>query len=170
METLIHTDRLSIGPLLPTDTTFISELVNSKGWLQFIGDRKVHSADDAAAYIEKINDNPHVTYWVARLKDTGAAAGVITFIKREYLEHHDIGFAFLPVFAGKGYAYEAAKAVLLKTISEAQHSHILATTKAANSSSIKLLGKLGLKFEKEIEVEGEKLLLYSSATDKLVVH
>ena len=116
METLIHTDRLSIGPLLSTDTMFISELVNSKGWLQFIGDRKVHSPEDAAAYIEKINDNPHVTYWVARLKDTGTAAGVVTLIKREYLEHHDIGFAFLPVFAGKGYAYEAAKAVLYKII------------------------------------------------------
>lgn len=170
METLIHTDRLSIGPLLSTDTMFISELVNSKGWLQFIGDRKVHSPEDAAAYIEKINDNPHVTYWVARLKDTGTAAGVVTLIKREYLEHHDIGFAFLPVFAGKGYAYEAAKAVLYKVINTGTHSYILATTMAANSSSIKLLEKLGLEFEKEIEVEGEKLLLYSGATDKLVVH
>jgi RimJ/RimL family protein N-acetyltransferase len=167
METMLTTDRLLIGPLLSTDHQFISELVNSKGWLEFIGDRNVHSETDAIAYIQKINDNPDVMYWVARLKDKGAAAGVVTLIKRSYLDHHDIGFAFLPVFAGKGYAFEATKAVLSKIISEGNHSHILASTMAANSSSIKLLEKLGLKFEKEIEVEDQKLLLYSAPADKL---
>lgn len=167
METTLTTDRLLIGPLLPTDHQFISALVNSKGWLEFIGGRNVHSEADAIAYIQKINDNPDVTYWVVRLKDDGAAAGVVTLIKRSYLEHHDIGFAFLPVFAGKGYAYESVKAVLSKIINEGNHTHILATTMASNSTSIKLLEKLGFKFEKDIQVEDQKLLLYSSATDKL---
>lgn len=167
METTLTTDRLLIGPLLPNDHQFISELVNSKGWLEFIGDRNVHSETDAIAYIQKINDNPDVMYWVARLKDNDTAAGVVTLIKRSYLDHHDIGFAFLPVFAGKGYAYEAVKAVLSKIIGEGNHSHILASTMATNSSSIKLLEKLGLKFEKEIEVEDQKLLLYSAPAGKL---
>lgn len=167
METSITTDRLLIGPLALTDAKFILELVNSKGWLEFIGDRNVHSEDDAVAYIQKINDNPKVTYWVARLKDAGTSTGVITFIKRDYLQHHDIGFAFLPIFAGKGYAYEAVKAVLSEAINNAGHSHILATTMTTNFSSIKLLEKLGLEFDKEIEVNDEKLQLYSISTDKL---
>ena len=167
MESTLTTDRLLIGPLLSTDHQFISELVNSKGWLEFIGDRNVHSEADAIAYIQKINNNPDLTYWVTRLKDNGTTAGVVTLIKRSYLEHHDIGFAFLPVFAGKGYAYEATKAVLSKIISEGNHSHILASTMVTNTASIKLLEKLGLKFEKEIEVEDQRLLLYSAPADKL---
>ena len=167
METLITTDRLLIEPLALTYNTFILELVNSNGWLEFIGDRNVHSEDEALAYIQKIKDNPNITYWVARLKETNTPTGVITLIKRDYLEHHDIGFAFLPVVANKGYAYEAAKAVLSEIIKNAAHSHILATTMAANSSSIRLLEKLGLQFNKEIEVENKKLQLYSALTDKL---
>ena len=167
METSITTDRLLIVPLALTDAKFILELVNSKGWLEFIGDRSVRSEDDALAYIQKINDNPNITYWVARLKDSSTPTGIITFIKRDYLEHHDIGFAFLPLFANKGYACEAAKAVLSEVINNAGHSHILATTMATNFSSIKLLEKLGLDFDKEIEVNDEKLQLYSVATDRL---
>lgn len=163
----ITTDRLLMTPLVLTDSTFILELVNSKGWLEFIGDRDVHSEDEATSYIQKINDNPNVTYWVARLNETGTAAGVVTLIKRDYLEHHDIGFAFLPSVANKGYAYEAAKAVLSEIIKNPAHSQILATTMAANSGSIKLLEKLGLKFEKEIEVEDKKLQLYSAPVDML---
>ena len=167
METSITTDRLLIEPLALSDNTFIFELVNSKGWIEFIGDRNVHSEDDVLAYIQKIKDNPNITYWVARLKDISTPTGIITFIKRDYLEHHDIGFAFLPLFANKGYAYEAAKAVLSEVINNAEHSHILATTMATNFSSIKLLEKLGLDFDKEIEVNDEKLQLYAVATDKL---
>lgn len=167
MKTSIITDRLLIGPLALTDAKFIVELVNSKGWLEFIGYRNVHSEDDAVAYIQKINDNPAVTYWVVRLNETGSAAGVVTLIKRDYLEHHDIGFAFLPMFAGKGYAFEATKAVLSEIINNATHSHMLATTMATNYGSIKLLEKLGLKFEKEIEVENKILQLYSASTDNL---
>lgn len=167
METSITTGRLLMTPLALTDNTFILELVNSKGWLEFIGERNVHSEEDAVAYIQKINDSPNVTYWVARLNETGAAAGVVTLIKRDYLEHHDIGFAFLPAVANKGYAYEATKAVLSGISKNGAHTHILATTMATNSGSIKLLEKLGLKFEKEIEVENKKLQLYCASTGKL---
>ncbi|MEP7255080.1 MAG: GNAT family N-acetyltransferase [Ferruginibacter sp.] len=169
METSITTNRLLIEPLAITDNTFILELVNSKGWLEFIGDRNVHSEDDAVAYIQKINDNPNVMYWVVRFKDNSTPAGVITFIKRDYLDHHDIGFAFLPAFANNGYAYEASKAVLSEAVKNSAHSYILATTMATNGSSIKLLEKLGLQFDKEIEVNDEKLQLYSISTDKLYI-
>jgi hypothetical protein len=39
----------------------------------------------------------------------------------------------------------------------------MATTVPDNLSSIKLLTKLGLHFDKEIEVESEKLRVYSNA-------
>jgi RimJ/RimL family protein N-acetyltransferase len=38
---------------------------------------------------------------------------------------------------------------------------LLAITVPANQQSIKLLEKLGMKFEKEMEEAGEKLLQYS---------
>ena len=118
-------------------------------------------------YIEKIRNNTKVIYWVVKLKDTYATIGVITFIKREYLDHHDIGFAFLPAVNGKGYAYEAAKVVLDNIVGCGNHSHILATTIPSNVNSIKLLQRLGLQFEKEIKIEKETLQVYSATSDNL---
>jgi len=167
METSFITDRLTLVPLTADDNVFIEELVNTKGWLAFIGDRNVHSEEDALLYIEKIKNNTKVTYWVVKTKDNNESIGVITLIKREYLEHHDIGFAFLPAYNGKGYAYEAAKEVLNNIINGSNHTHILATTIPSNINSIKLLQRLGLQFEKEIEVEKEILHVFAASTDNL---
>ncbi len=164
MQTTINTERLSLDTLTVNDYDFVRELVNSKGWLRFIGNRHVNSKDEAIAYINKINRTPHLTYWVVRVKASNIPIGIISFLKRAYLEHFDIGFAFLPQFHGNGYAYEAAKEVLSIVRQYPGHTHILATTVAGNINSIKLLTKLGLYFDKEITVEEEKLHIYSIST------
>lgn len=159
-QSLLTTDRLLIDYLSLDDKNFILELVNTAGWLKFIGNRNITSLDDATAYIQKISDNPNTIYWVVKLKGDLTTIGIITFIKRDYLEYHDIGFAFLPNFATKGYAYEAARSVLNYVIHKYKLTYILATTVPENISSIKLLKKLGLVFQKEIEVQKEKVHVY----------
>jgi len=167
---LLTTDRLIIEPLTTNDNTFIHELVNTKGWLEFIGSRNVNSEAEATAYIQKIVDNSDVNYWVVRIRENVMPVGIITFIKRSYLSHHDIGAAFLPAYTNCGYAYEATQAVLHNVIHAGEHSHILSITSPNNHSAIKLLKKLGLQFDKKIEVENEKLKVYSASTDKLMIN
>lgn len=147
--------------------SFIFKLLNTEGWLAFIGNRNIHSLTDASNYIDKINNNTSLTYWVAAQKENGDAVGIITFIQRDYLPHPDIGFAFLPQFTGKGFAYEAAKAILHFIVATTNHAYILATTMPANVSSIRLLEKLGLRFDKTMEVQNEKIEVYRISTDGL---
>ena len=164
MHTNITTERLHLDALTVEDHDFIHELVNSEGWLRFIGDRNIHSKEDAITYINKINSTPSIQYWVVRLLDTKAPVGIISFIKRNYLEHYDIGFSMLPRYSGKGYAYEAAKAVLSMLSAMPEYSTVLATVLPDNVSSIKLLTKLGLHFERIMEVEGEQLHVYTNGS------
>ena len=49
MRTHYTTDRLLLDSLTPDDTEFILELVNTAGWLRFIGDRNIRTVDDARA-------------------------------------------------------------------------------------------------------------------------
>jgi [ribosomal protein S5]-alanine N-acetyltransferase len=156
-----QTDRLKLDLLSPPDAGFILRLLNSAGWLKFIGDRNIHSTQDALNYIEKTVANPKITYWVVRSVGENLSMGMVSFIKRDYLENHDIGFAFLPEFSGNGYALEAAKVVLTDLLKAPDHQTILATTLKENRNSIRLLEKLGFRFKKEIEPGGEKLQLYS---------
>lgn len=162
MKTKINTQRLTLSPVTEDDYNFILALVNSKGWFEFIGDRKVHSKEDSIEYIRKIKKTKDFYYWVVRLKDNDTPIGIISFLKRSYLGNFDIGFAFLPEFNGYGYAYEAAKEVLSVVNKKPEYSTVLATTVPQNINSIKLLIKLGLHFEREIEVGNERLHIYSN--------
>ena len=142
-------------------------MLNTEGWLTFIGNRNIASHIDAQTYIQRIVANPNITYWVVRLKESTIPIGIITYIKRDYLEHYDIGFAFLPNFSKKGYAYEATLAVLNNIIQSQKPAWILATTIPQNTASINLLKKIGLTFEKELIIENETLHLYGCSTDTL---
>lgn len=163
------TNRLLIDPLTAGDAAFILELLNTEGWIRFIGNRNITSLIEANAYIQKIVESKNISYWVIKLKDGEMKTGIVTFIKRDFLEHSDIGFAFLPIFFKKGYAYEAASAVVKELVCKHNITHILATTLPENISSITLLKKLGLVFENEMETDKETLHVYGASADKLII-
>src|SRR6266487_1295485 len=50
--------------------------------------------------------------YLAELKNGGIPIGICGLLKREALADVDIGFAFLPQFWKKGYAFESATAVM----------------------------------------------------------
>src|SRR5689334_15984596 len=94
-----ETPRLRLRELTGDDAAFILELVNEPGWLRFIGDRNVHSLEDARGYIERV---PRASYakngfglWAVDLRETGERLGMCGLIRRESLPYADIGFAFL---------------------------------------------------------------------------
>lgn len=149
MEMVLQTDRLVIRRLTTGDTGFIIELLNSPGWLKYIGDRNVRNAEEAIAYlnngpIKSYHDNGFGLYHVAT-KESKTPIGMCGIIKRPTLANPDIGYALLPAFAGKGYAYEMAGAVLKYATDELKLPVVSAITLPANASSVKLLNKLGLK-------------------------
>jgi len=41
MTSILETERLSLREFNTTDSTFIIQLLNSEGWLKFIGDRHI---------------------------------------------------------------------------------------------------------------------------------
>jgi RimJ/RimL family protein N-acetyltransferase len=154
------TTRLVLNELSTQDAVFIMELVNTPEWIEFIGDRHITNVDDATDYIQKIIDNPHVQYWVVRLRDLLTPIGIITLIKRDYLTHPDIGFAFLPQYTQQGYAYEASAALLHDITTTGTLTQVLAITVKENTHSIRLLEKLGLHLQQKIEKDNEVLLVY----------
>ena len=146
---MIGTNRLALLPVTTNDAHFIYRLMNTEGWLRFIGDRKVDTPEKARHYISQLLARTDCTYWVVRLKTNNTPIGVISFLKRDYLEFFDIGFAFLPEYHGKGYAQEASEAVLKQVMQTPEHHTVQATTLPENEKSIKLLQQLGFHFLEE---------------------
>ena len=161
MQKTYTTKRLKLDRLNLNDTAFIFELLNTEGWIKFIGDRNIGSMEDSENYIEKTLKNPDIIYWVVKTIDEKDSMGIISFVKRENLEYRDIGFAFLPFFSKRGYAFEAAEIVLKDLLQDPDNKIILATIKAENIDSVKLIEKLGFQFDHEIENGEIKSLRYS---------
>ncbi len=155
-----ETERLKIRPIALTDATFIAVLVNTKGWLEFIGDRNISNEGEAERYIQKILDHENYYYLVFELKDSQEAIGLVTFLHRKEEEFPDFGFAMLPEYEKKGFAIEASKAYLKRLIEIGNHQNILAITKPNNAKSISLIQKLGFHFKGNFKKDQTLLSYY----------
>ena len=164
---LITTDRLLINRITIDDAGFILELMNDKDWIKNIGDKGVRTIEDAQAYIQnrflKTYNESNCGFYSMNLKSTQQIIGIAGLVDREGIDHIDIGYGILPEFRGKGYAFEAAKAIYDYGYQELNLEKIVAIVNPDNLPSIKLLSKLGLEFEKMVRLPDEEIeiLLYS---------
>lgn len=155
---LFQTERLNLRELTSADAPFLLELLNEPGILQNIGDRGVRSLEDARRYVM---DGPALSYaqhgfglWRVGLKPTDEAVGICGLIQREYLDDPDVGYAFLQRVWGQGLAEEAARACLKYGYEVLGLKRIVAITAMENPGSIRVLEKIGLRFDKVIRPPG----------------
>lgn len=150
----LTTPRLTVRDLTFEDNALILELLTSPTWLEFIGDRGVHSLEDADGYIARMQDR-YVQlgfgFYLVQLKDD-TKIGICGLIQRDSLPDVDIGFALLPRFAGQGLALEAAWATLEYARDTLKLPRLAGITTPENLRSIRLLEMLGLKFERTVKL------------------
>ena len=166
---VLETERTIIRWMTPEDAPFILKLVNDPDWLRYIGDRGVRTLDDAHSYLEK---GPIDMYrrlgfgtYVVVLKETGAPMGSCGLVKRDGLEDVDIGFAFLPAYRTKGFAYEASSAVLEYARAQLGLKRLVAIATPGNASSTRLLERLGLRLEGKVNLPNDPVSLNLFAID-----
>lgn len=166
---ILETERLILRQFSADDAEFILQLLNEPSWIQNIGDRGVRTLDDARAYILNV---PLASYakngfglYLVALKETNESIGMCGLIKRDTLDDVDIGYAFLPKFWGKGYAVEAALAVKDYGRDVIGLKRIVAITDPANEGSIRVLEKIGLRFERMVRLSEDDIELKLFAVD-----
>jgi RimJ/RimL family protein N-acetyltransferase len=158
--TVVETERLILRRLSADDAEFIVELLNQPSFLRYIGDKEVRNNPDAIRYIQ---NGPVASYerfgfglYLVQLRETDTPIGICGLLKRDSLPDPDIGFAFLPNYWAQGYAFESTSAVLTYAREVLRLERILAITSPDNDPSIKLLEKLGLKFESFIKLSPDE--------------
>jgi len=153
---ILETDRLQLRLLSLDDAEFILRLLNEPSFIQNIGDRGVRTIDDARAYILK---GPVASYekfgfglWMVETRSEAAPVGICGLLKRDVLEDVDIGYALLPEFWSQGYALESASAVMSYASEKLGLKRVVAVTNSDNKSSIRLLEKMGFKYERMVRL------------------
>lgn len=180
---ILETERLILREIVESDDEFMLDLLNQPSFIKYIGDRNARSLEQSRDFIENryresYRVNGFGLYLVELKTDFSQSAientpiGICGFVKRDSLPDADIGFAFLPQFEKKGYAFESASAVMEYGRSVLGLKRVLAITSQDNESSGRLLGKIGFKLEGLIKQphDAEELKLFSSeaanATEK----
>lgn len=153
----LRTDRLVIRDLTTADAAFVLELLNEPDFVTYIGDKGVRDLAGAEKYL---TEGPLASYarhgfglWAVTLPD-GTPVGTCGLLKRDFLPHPDIGYAFLARYRGLGYAHEAASAVQRHAHAQLGLTTLHAITAYRNPDSEKLLGKLGFAFVEFIQQPG----------------
>jgi [ribosomal protein S5]-alanine N-acetyltransferase len=165
---VVETERLVLRRLSVDDAEFIRGLLNDPSFLRYIGDKGVRTTADARAYIEKGPVDSYQRHgfglYLAVRKEDGVPIGICGLVKREALEHVDVGFAFLPQFWSQGYALESASAVVAHGRNVLGLTRVVAVTTPDNHGSIKVLEKLGFRFTGRVRLsdDGPELHLFGS--------
>jgi RimJ/RimL family protein N-acetyltransferase len=149
--TPILTARLRLRLMELRDAHFILDLLNQESFIRQIGDKGVRNLADAGDYIEK---GPMLSYqrhgyglFLTALRTRDIPIGICGLLQRDWLDHPDIGFAFLPQYAGQGYATESALAVIDYGRRTHGLNRIVGITSVDNNASIAVLQKIGLRYE-----------------------
>ena len=165
---ILETERTILREIVETDAEFIFDLLNQPSFVKYIGDRNVRTIAEAEAFIEyryrkSYRENGFGLYAV-EIKGNRTPIGICGFVKRDSLPNADIGFAFLPQYERKGYAFESAAAALCYGREVLRLKRVFAITSKDNESSGRLLEKINFKFERLIKLphDDEELKLFSS--------
>jgi ribosomal-protein-alanine N-acetyltransferase len=157
---VIETKRLTLREMSEADAGFVLELLNDPDFMRNVGDRGVRTPEGAARYIsERFVEGYRRNgfgLWLVETKDEKAPAGICGLVKRDTLPGVDIGYAFLPPFRSKGYAYESASGVLRHARDVLGLRRLYAIVNPDNAGSIRVLEKLGLRFERMFGLPAEE--------------
>ena len=164
----LSTPRLILRRFTGDDAPFILELLNDPDWLKYIGDNGVRTLDDARCYLREGPIAMYARFGFGLLavdrKDGGQTIGMCGLIQRDGVADVDLGFAFLPAFRARGFAREAASAVLALGHETLGIPRIVAFTAPDNERSARLLSEIGMRLERTTVLpnSAEELLLFAS--------
>ncbi|MEP5765688.1 MAG: GNAT family N-acetyltransferase [Halieaceae bacterium] len=146
---LFETERLSLRELTEADADFYLAMLSDPDFKTNIADRGVATAEQALANMQERVFSSYDVHgfgmWLVSRKSDGLALGMAGLVKRDFLKDVDVGYAFLPVGRGAGYATEATAAVVAFARERFALGRLAAIVSPANAASIRVLERLGFR-------------------------
>ena len=165
---MLETERLVFVNYTEDDIHFLEQMLSNPNMVRYIGNGSVRNKEQTIKFFEwivghyKINDN----YGLKILKDkeTGdyiGHAGLVpqTIEGEQYIE---VGYWIEENYWGKGYASEAAQALIKYGLTELKLPKIIALIQKGNIASEKVVIKNSMKKEKEIILNEKSVCIFTT--------
>ena len=98
--------------------------------------------------------------WLIQERDDAAPCGFCGFLPGAELERAELIYGLLPRAWGRGYALESARAIVAHAFDRLNVAKIVAAADVPNTASIRLMERLGMRFDRREVVGGLDLVFY----------
>ncbi|GCE45951.1 ribosomal-protein-alanine N-acetyltransferase [Thermosporothrix hazakensis] len=161
---IAETERLRVRYLRDDDFQEMHALCSDPLAMRFMGDGSTLTAEQVTTWIEKSQWNYQDHRFGCFAVETRAERQFVGFCglvyPHEHQNHVEIIYAFSQPHWGKGYATEAARAVLDYGFTRCNLPRIVATIVPANTASRRIAEKLGMRFVGIVQDAGEDVAFY----------
>jgi ribosomal-protein-alanine N-acetyltransferase len=143
---MLETERLIIRPFSRNDYQDLYEYLSLPETYHFEPGKPISLNEAKKLCKERAKGK---NFWAAVLKDRQKLIGHVSFFPSgpEFLLAWEVGYIFNPVYQNKGYATEAAQAVIKYAFTELGAHRIVAHCSPDNIPSWKVLEKCGMRRE-----------------------
>jgi RimJ/RimL family protein N-acetyltransferase len=149
MKKNLETERLYFRELSLDDAKLLIDLNSNPNVIRYVDDGPVKDLDEAKKILTDIifPQYPNkMGRWAVHLKATDEFIGWCGLKYVKEADEVDLGYRFFEQYWGKGYATEAAKAVLDYGVYTLKLKNIIARAAKANVASIHVIKKLGFAY------------------------
>ncbi len=155
MNAILETERILLREFLPEDAPFLYELNADPEVLKYTGDVRFENPEAAAHFISNYNDYAlhGMGRWACIQKSSSAFLGWCGLKRHVKSNEVDVGFRLLKKQWGRGFATEAAQSCLHYGFGYLQVEEIIGRAQKDNVASIRVLEKLGMKFNGNFEFD-----------------
>ena len=165
---VLETKRLLLRHLTLNDLDDLYALYREGEVTQYVPDAPKsyeETKEELASIIRKYYGRYGFGLWGTIFKESGSFIGRCGLIPRIIEEHEEVevAYAISRKYWGKGLGTEAAQAIAQYGFEHLHFSRLICITASENHASIRVARKIGMAFEKEVEVDGKRALLFSAA-------
>ncbi len=170
MKQILETDRLLLRELNTKDSVNFYQLNLNPEVIKYTGDKSFQNIKQAENFLKTYKDYKINGFgrWAVIEKSSGEFLGWCGLKYDKSLNETDIGFRFFEKYWNKGFATESAKACIIYGFEKLKIKTIIGRAMKDNIASIKVLEKIGLKYEKDFKYDSQKGLNYK-ITNKLAI-
>lgn len=157
--TSLETERLILRPVLVSDQTALEAVFCDPEVMRY--GPGAQSPDWVREWIQKCRadaeKNGGLRSWAVVIRTTDTVVGYCGLLHLPDLDGRpevEIGYRLAQAHRGHGYATEAAAAVLKHGLEALALKRLVARVDPHNSASIRVVEKLGMRYEREVMLEG----------------
>jgi len=160
MSTIIETERLILRQFNLNDFEAVYEFGSNEEVQKYTGNKNLESHTKAKELIKNVFLQDYKKYgygrWATIFKPDNKLIGFAGLKYLPEMDETDIGFRFLPEYWNKGIATEASLEIIKYGFEKLNVKRIIGIAMPDNIGSCKVLEKIGLKFYKVDEYEGDR--------------